>query len=229
MAMVAIVPEALRATQVTILGYGALLSEASARLTFPHLTEFRLVRLKQYRRVFRHPHLFLIRQGVVHPSETLHLASLTVEPADEKCSFVAAAFSVTLDDEQRTAFVAREPEYRIISAPYYDIDDTNVRLGEGVLCVASRDDLVSEPIDPEWGISSVWDDWGEDSGLLPADVYLRHCLLAVQKAGPVAEQSFLQDTMLIDRKTTLAEYMQEHGDRVMSSRPPAHLLSRFSG
>ena len=31
-------------------------------------------------------------------------------------------------------------------------------------------------------IPSVWH-WGRDSGLLPASVYLRHCLLAAEKAG----------------------------------------------
>ena len=95
--MVAIFPEALRANHVTILGYGALLSEPSARLTFPDLSDFRLVRVKHFRRIFRHPHLFLIRQGVVKPKETLRIASLSAEPA-ENCSFVAAAFSVALDE-----------------------------------------------------------------------------------------------------------------------------------
>ena len=31
-------------------------------------------------------------------------------------------------------------------------------------------------------VPSVWH-WAPDSGLLPASVYLRHCLLAVEKAG----------------------------------------------
>ena len=40
----AAVPAALLPDRVTILGYGALLSEASSRLTFPTLSNFRLVR-----------------------------------------------------------------------------------------------------------------------------------------------------------------------------------------
>ena len=46
----------------TIIGYGALLSERSSRLTFPNLVNFRYVKIKGYRRVFRHPHLFLLKQ-----------------------------------------------------------------------------------------------------------------------------------------------------------------------
>jgi hypothetical protein len=226
--MVTIFPEALRANHVTILGYGALLSEPSARLTFPNLSDFRLVRVKQFRRIFRHPHVVLIEEGVLKPQETLRIASLSAEPA-ENCSFVAAAFSVSLDDGQRAAFVAREPLYNITTASYFDLD-TDVHLGEGVICAANMDDLLPEEarVHPGWGVDSVWS-WGEDSGLLPADIYLRHCLLAVRKAGSVAEQSFLNDTTLIDRKTTLADYMKIEGGRVMASRPPSRLLPRFSG
>ena len=53
----------------TILAYGALLSERSSRLTFPDLTNFRLVRVRGLRRVFSHPHVFLIAQNVIDPSD----------------------------------------------------------------------------------------------------------------------------------------------------------------
>lgn len=43
-------------SRITILGFGSLLSEKSARLTFPHLANFRLGRVgPKYRRVFGHP------------------------------------------------------------------------------------------------------------------------------------------------------------------------------
>lgn len=40
---------------ITILGFGSLLSLQSARLTFPTLTNFRLGRIPNHRRVFAHP------------------------------------------------------------------------------------------------------------------------------------------------------------------------------
>lgn len=228
-------PEALLPNQVTVLGFGALLSEASARLTFPDLEDFRLVKVKDHRRIFRHPHLFLIRQGLVKLPD-LHIGSLSAEPAKD-CSFIAAAFSVALDEHQRQAFVDRESEYKITTCSFYDIQQQDGAIlceqQGGVICTAmSSDDLLPEAIRPlplaEWGLSTIWG-WKEDSGLLPADVYLRHCLLAVRKAGDLAEKSFLEDTTLIDRKTTLAEYMKTNEERVMASRPPPHLVSRFSG
>ena len=225
----------------TILGYGSLLSEASARVTFPDLSNFRLVRLRGLRRVFAHPHLFLVSEGLVDTKTSLCLASLSSETCDDmSIGFVASAFEVNLDDEQRLAFVKREPEYNITTAPYYDTHgggDNNDPIGTGVICLSrlNDDDLPSwldesRDLLPSVGKRGVWT-WAKDSGLLPFDMYLRHCLLAVKKAGEVAEQSFLDDTYLVDRKTTLREYLARDGNkqRVLSSMPPDRFSKRFNG
>jgi len=238
--MTIVIPPALSGPSqvVTLLGYGALLSESSSRLTFPDLSNFRHVRVKHHKRVFAHPHLFLIKEGLVDPISSLHLATLSAESSDDDSSFVAAAFDVVLTDEQRVDFVKREPEYDIVSTPYYDIncdDDGNYQPhGKGIICLASKDSNLSD-IDYLHAISTklkdkggIWH-WPRDSGLLPANIYLRHCLLAVQKAGGVAYSSFLEDTYLVDRKTTLKEYLDKHDDMVMASRPPPHLAARFGG
>lgn len=245
------IPEALRGNgPTTILGYGALLSESSARLTFPQLDNFRLVRVRGYRRVFGHPHLFLIGQNVVDLADpSLRLASLSAEkvvmseytsPAEEDAAgFVVAAFDVELDDEQRKAFMERERAYQFAKVPYYEIDSDYIALpkGLGLLCLAGSNDeelpealrSVRDRIRHDLG-QGVWN-WKHDSGLLPADVYLRHCLLAVEKAGPIAMQSFINETYLADRKTTVAEYLDrdKNRNRVMSATPPDHLAKRFSG
>jgi hypothetical protein len=224
-------PPALQPSQVTLLGYGALLSESSSRLTFPHLTNFRHVRVKGMRRVFGHPHLFVIREGLADPLQTLKLASLSAEPASSDISFVVAAFDVTLDDAQRINFLQRELEYKIVTTPYYALLEDNAA-GEGVICVASRDiDLAVDlevPSSIQKVAGGVWH-WPRNSGLLPANVYLRHCLLATRKVGGVAYDSFLQDTYLADRTTTLAAYLEEHGEEVMASLPPSHLATRYGG
>ena len=234
-----IIPHALKATRVTLLGYGALLSESSSRLTFPDLINFRHVRVKNLRRVFAHPHIFLLKEGLVDPKSSLHLASLSAEQS-ENSSFVVAAFDVVLNDKQRLDFIRREPEYDIVSTPFYDLncnnhgDGSSDPIGNGVICLGSRDcDLrdidylhaMSNELKDRGGI---WH-WPHDSGLLPATIYLRHCLLAVKKAGGAAYESFLCDTFLADRKTTLKEYLDEHGDMVMASCPPPHLAARFGG
>ena len=245
-------PEALRGEgPTTILAYGSLLSEQSARVTFPHLTNFRLVRVRNLRRVFAHPHMFLIGRGIVDPSDpSLRLASLSAEevasrtskctsPAEEApAGFVVAAFDVTLDDVQREAFVERERAYRIETISYYDLDSDDMALpkGRGAICLAGRSDedlpSILDPVVKKLKSvgRSVWH-WRHDSGLLPADIYLRHCLLAVKKAGPIAEKSFLEETFLADRVTTVAEYLARDGNeaRIMRARPPQELMKRFNG
>ena len=244
---------------ITILGYGALLSKESSKLTFPNLTNFRYVKIQGYRRVFRHPHLFLLKQDGVFDdhdlTETLELASLSaekVEDGDAECSFIAAAFDVpTLTDEERRAFVAREPEYYITKVEYYDINDDEICLGDnGIICLASTDENLSKDLlqivsetaakagEKAEASSSfqntVWN-WTKDSGLLPARIYLRHCLLSVEKTmaeNPIAYESFLKDTYLIDRETTIKQYLDFPGvyDKIMyQSKPPEHLVSRYSG
>mmetsp|Transcript_38237 Transcript_38237/g.79909 ORF Transcript_38237/g.79909 Transcript_38237/m.79909 type:complete len:227 (-) Transcript_38237:1879-2559(-) len=224
------IPSALQPSRVTLVGYGALLSEPSSRLTFPHLTNFRHVRIKGMRRVFAHPHIFLLGEGIADFPNTLKIASLSVEPAPPDVGLVVAAFEVALDDSQREAFLRREPEYKIDTTPFYALDDYGEgaeALGEGVICLASEDEDVEDLARPD-GIETIWN-WPRDSGLLPFSMYLRHCLLAVEKAGGSAHDSFLNDTYLVDRKTTIAKYLEKHGEEVMSSLPPEHLANRFSG
>ncbi|KAL7459908.1 hypothetical protein ACHAWC_011877 [Mediolabrus comicus] len=105
----------------------------------------------------------------------------------------------------------------------------------GVICLTSKDCDLRDDMDHLHALSTQLQDkggiwhWPQDSGLLPANIYLRHCLLVVQKAGGAAYESFLEDTYLVDRKTTLKEHFKENGDMVMASRPPPHLATRFGG
>ena len=239
------IPEALRPTRVTILAYGALLSEASSRLTFPDLQDFRYVRVWGMKRVFAHPHMFLLTE---HPHLLRHdpafCASLSAEPGQPDDSFVAAAFTVVFPDgqdgdAQRQAFVQREWTYDIVSVPYHELEapsQTSPPAGMGVLCLKSTDakwpdDVTRLPADL-LEHASIWH-WPKTSGIRPADVYLRHCLLAVQKEGDgsAAQESFWHDTYLADRVTTLAQYLAspQGGDQVWASRPPPHLATRFGG
>lgn len=225
------IPPALLPDEITILAYGALLSEASSRLTFPDLKDFRHVRVRGLRRVFAHPHLFLLSQGL---TQDMNMASLSAEPADD-ASFVVAAFQVKLNHEQRLAFMEREASYEIVSVPYYDLEVTadTPPLGMGVICLRGTDTNSQEfiaQLPPHVSVRSIWQ-WPHDSGLLPADIYLRHCLLAVEKATPTAKESFWNDTYLADRTTRLVDYLSDPmvHQRVMNCRPPPELATRFGG
>ena len=67
--------------------------------------------------------------------------------------------------------------------------------------------------------------------LLPCPVYARHCVLAAGRDGVPAgaRTSFLDETFLSDRVTTLRAYLAGAGAHVMASEPPEHLKHRYGG
>ncbi|TYZ63104.1 hypothetical protein PybrP1_004618 [[Pythium] brassicae (nom. inval.)] len=192
---------------VTLTGFGSLLSEVSARSTFgPHLRNFRLARIRGFRRVFAHPASVFFERGIGRLSSK-EIASLSTEPAAGGV-FLASVFDVPralLPD-----FYAREEEFRIVAVPFEELDG---RPGEGEALMCTR-----------------WtdDEYIQASGILPCRVYLRHCLLAVEKLGAEVSSDFADTTFLGDRATTIREYVAANPS-IMDEQPPAHLVGRYSG
>merc|ERR1712039_602520 len=108
----------------------------------------------------------------------------------------------------------------------------------GFMCTRNTDEKLKETslweryvkyLQPAYGNVTVWG-WASDSGLRPCPVYARHCVLAVQKEGvpSYVTNSFLDETCLIDRRTTLRTYLDEN-PHVMESVPPEEFRERYSG
>ena len=53
-------------------------------------------------------------------------------------------------------------------------------------------------------------------------------MLAAEKLGPMCRDSFLDDTYLIDRTTTVREHLAAN-PAVMSTLPPAEFAERYGG
>ena len=252
---------------ITILGLGSLLSERSARTTFPHLRNFRCVRIRGFRRVFAHsPSIFVARK--IANMETLELSSLSAEPC-EGSSFIMTAFEVDDNGSGMDAFREREEEFKLSMVPctcaHKDGDfvahmsrlsDRSLRLccvsavntdealdGKpdptselGMLCEASTDDAYvqqwgQQRFDDEYtkrGLSTIWG-WRQDSGLRPCGAYLRHCVLAAQRLGETAHQSFLDETFMVDRKTTIRSYLEAHPEVMDLHIEDPALRERYSG
>ncbi|EED90964.1 predicted protein, partial [Thalassiosira pseudonana CCMP1335] len=231
--------------QITILGFGSLLSIKSARLTFPSLQNFRLGRIPNHRRVFSHPASIFFQRGIAR-MDTLEMSSLCAE-YKEGHSFICSVFEVPNEgltaiasDGEGTgewipsrAFLEREEEFEIAMVPNSTASDDTVKYG--VLCRRSTDEsylahwgeahFQKQYLD--YGVKTIWN-WDEDSGLRPCQVYTRHCVLASEGIGGACQDSFLDDTYLVDRRTTLREYLNQYPE-IMTTEPPEELKERYGG
>lgn len=234
---------------LTILGFGSLLSEKSSRLTFPDLVDFRLARVPNYRRVFAHPASIFFQQGIAD-LESLQISSLSVEYEKGHPGFVGSVFQVpTTEDLTEVgvprAFLEREAEFDIVEVPFIDLgSDASSENGnssdescsqKGIICTRSTDEAYVERWGEErfndqyrkYGVDTVWG-WEKDSGLRPCAIYLRHCYLAAKSMGQECYDSFLNETYLVDRKTTIRQYLGEYPS-VLDELPPPELASRYGG
>lgn len=224
--------------KITILGFGSLLSERSSRMTFPELTNFRLGRVPNYRRVFGHATSIFFKRQIAN-QETKEMASLSAEYVHQDHGFVCTVFEVDSKDMMEDgapsqAFLEREEEFNIITVPYVDITTGETCQG-GILCARGSDEEYLKRwgqahFDDEYtkfGIKTIWN-YDEASGLRPCATYLRHCTLAAEAMGEECYNSFLDETFLVDRKTTLRTYLKEN-PHVMNTVPPTELAIRYGG
>ncbi|EJK75711.1 hypothetical protein THAOC_02554 [Thalassiosira oceanica] len=259
--------------EITILGFGSLLSHKSARLTFPTLKNFRLGRVPDHRRVFAHPASIFFQRGIAD-METLEMSSLSCEYV-EGASFVCSVFEVPNEGLSATgatsgddnwvpsrAFLEREEEFEIAMVPYEELtsadvdggdaehgirgprtrEGTSTTISEGATraatTAATKDRFKRHYAD--YGVETIWG-WDQGSGLRPCAAYLRHCVLAswncgdgtggggdawsADGAGGLCYGSFLDETFLVDRETTVREYLRRFPD-VMATEPPEGLRER---
>ncbi|POM60706.1 hypothetical protein PHPALM_30412 [Phytophthora palmivora] len=215
---------------VAIVGFGSLLSEASARSTFGDgVRNFRLATVLDYRRVFAHPASIFFQRGIAN-LQTKEMASLSTEPAPG-CKFLVSVFDIP--EELLPDFYEREEEFKIINVKVQELDGSAG--AEALMCtrwsdeeyIAKRGQGTFDTKYKAYGLDTIWG-WDAHSGILPCRVYLRHCLLAVKKLGQDVYDDFVSTTYLGDRATTIKNYI-ETNQSIMLELPPPHLADRYSG
>jgi hypothetical protein len=230
-------PTITKAGYMTILGFGSLLSKRSSQMTFPDLQNFRLGRVRNFRRVFGHSTSIFHQRGIAN-KETLEMSSLSAE-YEEGQSFICTVFEVPDTDMMEDgvpsmAFLEREEEFDIFPVPFEDLS-TGMIQENGILCTRSSDQTYLSRWGKErfqehfekFGISTIWN-WAKDSGLRPCPMYLRHCVLAARSMGEECYHSFLDETFLVDRKTTIRDYL-EHYPNIMEMEIPEEFAIRYGG
>jgi hypothetical protein len=152
--------------RITILGFGSLLSERSARITFPALANFRLARVRNYRRIFAHATSIFLQRGIAHlPSQ--QMSSLSVESCPGSDGFVATVFDVPNDSMMQDgipslAFLEREEEFDIIQVPFEEMEEVYRDNGDatthpkiGIRFGTGRKTLVCVPV-PYIFVTATW-------------------------------------------------------------------------
>ncbi|GER56906.1 replicase polyprotein 1a [Striga asiatica] len=215
---------------VSICGFGSLLSERSARSTFPDLINFRVAKLNGFRRVFSHVAPIFFERGIAKP-ETKETSSLSVEPCEDE-TLVVTTFEI--QRSEIPSFIEREHEFRFLAV----IPETFNGLlytTPSVLCARYSDEEYflnrckgnKEIFFQRYGRFGIVKIWLDD--ILPCRVYLRHCVLAAKNLSEAAYENFLDHTFLCDRKTTIREYLATSGSGIMEEEPPKQLKHRYGG
>ena len=239
---------------VTILGFGSLLSEKSSRSTFPDLKNFRLGKVNNYCRVFGHPASIFFSRDIAN-YDTKEMSSLSAEYRPDS-GFICSVFEVsnengafmskTQSDAKGSELVAsmefrkREEEFDIIMVPYEELEEHRYKSNDGssfsgILCTRSTDENYLEQWGEErfdlnykkYGIDTIWN-WSKDSDLRPCGPYLRHCVLAAKNMGSECYNSFMDETYLVDRVTTIRDYLEQYPE-VMDTLPPPEHANRYGG
>ncbi|KAL2244297.1 UNVERIFIED_CONTAM: hypothetical protein Sindi_0547700 [Sesamum indicum] len=214
---------------VSICGFGSLLSERSARSTFPDLINFRVAKLNGFRRVFAHVAPIFFERGIAKP-ETKEISSLSVEPCENE-TLVVTTFEI--QRSEIPSFIEREHEFRFLAVSrifmsyFYTFNlvlcarysDEEYFLNR---CKGSKEIFFQRY--GRYGVDKIWVD-----DILPCRVYLRHCVLAAKNLSETAYDNFLDHTFLGDRKTTIREYLATTGSGIMEEEPPEELKYRYGG
>ena len=181
------------------------MSEVSAKSTSPNARNFTYCTVKNFRRVFRHPsHFAMRRQKDMGPDAAevwahfgaTEIAGLSCEPCDG-CSFSACRFEVPA--AEFPALAEREEMYDLVVA---EAELPSGDVCSGFVCCAMTSD---EPLRERMGEAAFQTKYGQhfngnplpgpprvwewEGPILPARLYLRHCVLAIRnQAGESAAE-----------------------------------------
>lgn len=217
--------------EISICGFGSLLSEKSALYTFPNLRNFRVGVLHGFRRVFAHVAPVFLDRGIAN-IETKELSSLSVEPCVGE-SIVVTVFEISVSEVP--AFIEREHEFRFLAVTVEDKEGQPFSQ-QAVICARYSDEEYrrircqgsSEEYYRRYGRHKIEQIWRDD--IFPCRVYLRHCVLAAKNLGEDAYESFLDHTYVADRRTTIRTYFKHGlGVGIMNEKPPEALRERYGG
>ncbi|GAA0783472.1 gamma-glutamylcyclotransferase [Marinobacterium sediminicola] len=190
---------------ISVVGFGSLLSEVSARETVPALENYRLVRVPGYRRVFDKVGIVFISRHGESP-DSLELASCSTEP-DPACEIVAAQFECS--EEDFLQLYEREHRYRWVEVETRHYLNGEVTVGRMCTGYADLDYRLNKCVtEAEYHrrVGQYYQGplWRKD--ILPNPRYLGFCLQAAASQGADVLDNFLDSSFTADGRS-LRDYL----------------------
>ena len=191
----------------SIIGYGSLLSELSARETVPGLKNFRIVEVPGFRRIFNKVGIVFFSRHQADP-HSLEIASCSTLK-DNHSSIICCQFECS-DTEYQSLY---EREHRFDWIEVNTISQTRVK-SQGIICTTSTDreyrhtKCVSEQ-DYHERVGQYYSGklWRDD--ILPYPRYLAFCLQAAEGQGIEVLENFLDSTYLADGMISIRTYLNQ--------------------
>ncbi|KAL6845017.1 hypothetical protein ACP4OV_025190 [Aristida adscensionis] len=217
--------------RISVAGFGSLLSERSARSTFPELENFRVAALRGFRRVFAHAAPIFFERGIAVEA-TKEFSSLSVEPREGELIIVTV---FEIKEQEVPSFIEREHEFRFLAVVPEGLDGVPFS-NPAVVCARYSDEEYFQDrckVEARKYITSAMDGstltkYGEM--IYYHVVYILDIdVLAARNLGEPAYSNFLDHTYLGDRKTTIREYLATTGAGIIEEEPPESLKHRYGG
>lgn len=203
----------IRQNAIQIVGYGSLLLEASARKSMPTLTNFRLVRVPNYIRIFN-------KVGVVfHTRRTISAADLRRASCASRWREGAEIICTTFEcpAEEWPALFEREHRFKWIDVEFVEQDGS---LGIGKMCTEWTDEAyrtyrIKDDEDYFKRVGQYYQGklWRDD--ILPFPEYLQLCLTAAGSHSDELVTHFLRSSYLADGITTVESYLNTYPDALI--------------
>ncbi|KAG7026329.1 hypothetical protein SDJN02_12830, partial [Cucurbita argyrosperma subsp. argyrosperma] len=208
---------------ISVCGFGSLLSERSARSTFPELINFRVARLNGFRRLFGNVAPVFFERGIAKP-ETKEISSLCAEPCEGE-TIIVTVFEIK--KSEIPAFIQREIEFRFLAVLPETLDG-KLYDKPSVLCSRSTDEEFFREMKTfifSIMVVIILIRSGEMISYPVASIFDT----AAKNLGDTAYNNFLDHTFLGDRRTTIREYLATNGSGIMEEEPPESLKFRYGG
>ena len=195
--------------KISVVGYGSLISETSARQTAPTLSNFKLGKVHGYKRIFNKAGIVFFRRGSVR-SDDISVASCATR-SDPRYAIGCCVFDCT--EEDFTKIYEREHRFRWIEV---DVE-TEDGVVKGRMCTEYNDAdyLLNKCVLPSAYFERVgqyYDKkiWRDD--ILPHKQYLAFCLGAVSSVSDDMKDNFLDTTFLADGETSIRTFLDDNPD-----------------